>query len=211
MFAGRVEMEKQGRKAQELWLACQTLYNIILYGKQNAEAETYEENQKPLADEVVAIKAAGNNHPFVNTIIDSMPKEALSTGVYTEEAMCERFSKVRRVCRRVAMIDETGSTLFRYFLSYLQSFLVFSKSQPLAADQEVNPEELDSFTILDNAAFYVERGDYVQALRYMNQLQGEARRVAADWIADMRCLLETKQAADALLAHASAAGLGALF
>lgn len=32
----------------------------------------------------------------------------------------ERFSKVERVCRRVALIDENGGSILRYALSYLQ-------------------------------------------------------------------------------------------
>lgn len=45
----------------------------------------------------------------------------------------------------------------------------------------------------------------------MNQLKGESRKAAGDWIVQARLHLETKQAADALLAFASATGLGNLF
>jgi mitofilin len=205
---GRAEMEKQGRKAQELWLACQTLYNVILTGH---ESEVAERRLKPLAGDLQAIKEAGNNHPYVNTVIESFPQEAAEKGVWTHEALLERFSKVRRICKRVAMVDETGATLFRYFLSYLQSLLVFSKSSPLTESDEVDLDNLSTFMILQQASYCMERGDLEQALRYMNQLKGESRNVAQDWINDTRLLLEARQAADALLGHASASGLGSLF
>ena len=44
----------------------------------------------------------------------------------------------------------------------------------------------------------------------MSLLRGEPRLVASDWIKETRLLLEARQAADALLAHAAATGLQAL-
>jgi len=53
----------------------------------------------------------------------------------------------------------------------------------------------------------MDRGDFSMTLRYMNLLKGAARSVAQDWINETRILLETQQAADALMAHAAASGL----
>ena len=47
-------------------------------------------------------------------------------------------------------------------------------------------------------------------MRYLGLLQGEPRLVASDWLREARLLLEARQAADALLAHAAATGLQAL-
>lgn len=44
----------------------------------------------------------------------------------------------------------------------------------------------------------------------MNLLRGEARNVASSWIKEARLTLETRQAADALLAHAAATAVKAL-
>ena len=202
-------MEKQGRRAQELWLACQTLATMIQEGRE--EGATWEEKLKPLKHEVEAIKEAGGSHPMVSVVLDSIPQESINRGVWTEISLMERFQKVRRVCRRVAMVDETRNTLFRYFVSYLQSFFVFSQGKPLTESDEIDPDKLTTFVILDNAKWCLDRGDLEQALRFMNQLTGESRRVASDWIQEARLLLETKQASDALLAYASASGLGALY
>ena len=56
----------------------------------------------------------------------------------------------------------------------------------------------------------MERGDILRALQYMGLLRGEPRRVASDWMSEARLHLEAKQAAQALLAHATAVGLEAL-
>ena len=197
-------MEKQGRKAQELWLACQAL-GAVVSGEENVSIT------QPLGPELEAIKLAGDNHPFVNTVIGSFPAEALKDGIHTEESLNDRYKNLRKVCRRVAMIDETGGTLFRYFLSYLQSCFVFTSAKVISETQDLNEKDLSTFVLVDNAAYCIERGDLAQAVRYINQLKGEPRRVAHDWLQDARLLLETKQATDALLAHASASGLGSLF
>ena len=166
---------------------------------------------KPLANELSAIREAGDDHPFVNTVISSIPDEASKEGVSTPDALLERFHRVRKICRRVVMVDETGGTLFQYLLSWIQSALVGSRSRAFSDEEEIDLSLLNAFTILDNASHAIDRGDLEQAVKYMNQLRGQPRRVAADWIKDARLLLETKQAAEALLSHSAASGLGSLF
>jgi len=76
--------------------------------------------------------------------------------------------------------------------------------------EEVDVDELTVFVLLDRAADCVDRGDLEQAVRYVNQLRAEPRRVAADWLTEARLLLETRQAADVLVAFAVANSLGSL-
>jgi MICOS complex subunit MIC60 len=204
----RAEMEKQGRKAQELWLACQTLQNVVDKGQ---DAATWEEQLKALKPEVSAIREACISNPMIVTILEAIPDAAISRGVWTETALAERFEKVNKICRRVALIDETGGSLFKFFVSYLQSFFVFRSSRVFSESEEINPSGLSTFALLDNARHSLEHNDLEQAVRYINQLRGEPRRVAADWLLEARLRLETKQASEVLLAYASAVGLGSLF
>lgn len=55
--------------------------------------------------------------------------------------------------------------------------------------------------------YYVDRSDFLQALKYLNLLQGASREVVNDWIKETRLMLETQQAANTLMAHAAASGL----
>lgn len=189
-------------------MACQALVSAVMFGIVTEDGDSMP---KPLAKEIVAIKEAGNNHPFVNNVIEAIPEEASWGGVSTPEELTNRFKHVRRVCKRVAMVEETGGTLFQYLLSYMQSLLMFSRSHAFTEEEELDPSEFTTFVILDNAASALDRGDLEQAVRYINQLKGQPRRVAADWLKDARLLLETKQAAVALLSHSAASGLGSLF
>lgn len=58
--------------------------------------------------------------------------------------------------------------------------------------------------------YCVDRGNFTQALRYANLLQGASRNIAADWIDETRLLLETQQAINVLLTHAATSGLAFL-
>lgn len=56
----------------------------------------------------------------------------------------------------------------------------------------------------------MERGNLVQAVKYMNLLQGAPRKIAKDWLKEARLLLETQQATNTLMAHAASSGLSFL-
>lgn len=62
-----------------------------------------------------------------------------------------------------------------------------------------------NFLLFDR--YHVDRGDFLQALKYLNLLQGAPREVANDWMKETRLMLETQQAANTLMAHAAASGL----
>lgn len=195
------------RRSQELWLACQSLYGAIRAGQPGAPPG--DKQMRPLETELTAIREASADHPTVRTILDAMPEEVTKRGVWTEEGLVHRFEKVRSICRKVALVDETNATPFRYMLSYLQSFFIFKGT--ILEDDVVDPEKLDTFVLVESAAYALENGNLEQAVRFMNQLKGEPRRVAADWLKEAVLSLEAQQAANALLAHAAASGLAALF
>lgn len=205
----RAESEKIARVAQDLWLSCIALNGAIRHG--NEVGEEWEQRMKPLRKEVEAVSDAGGKHPFVETLIQTIPEEALDRGVWTEDSLRERFPHVSKVCRRVAMVDETGGTLFKYFLSYFQSFFVFDSVYAKSEHDFVDVEKLDTFSILGHAEYWLEKGDLEQAVRFMNQLTGQARGVASDWVKEAKLLLETRQAAYAVTSFASASGLGTIF
>ena len=201
-------IEKDGRKAQQLWLACQTLVRT-LDGDDDPDAAS---RKVALAADIRAVKEAGNEHVFVNTVINSIPERSLIEGVHTQAALLARFVKVKKMGRRVAMIDETGGSLMKYLLSYVQSLLVVDPVRALGPDDHLPADQLDTFALLACAerCLFAD-GDLEQAVRFVRQLRGQASVVAADWLREATLLLETRQAADALLGHASACGLGSLF
>lgn len=153
--------EKQAKRSQLLWNACQAL---ILAIKSGTNVKSWEEQLKPLQDEISAIaKAAGKRlasntrhignrvpstdayftfpakeDPLVEAVIASIPEEALSRGVFSELALRDRFLNVEKVAYKLANLPEGFVSLPRIFLSYLQSYLLINLSTTIPPAELTN-------------------------------------------------------------------------
>ncbi|XP_072112748.1 MICOS complex subunit MIC60 isoform X3 [Mobula birostris] len=192
--------EEEARKAHQLWLSIEALQYTLKTASGDSPTE-------PLQNAIEAITNSCGDDKFTQALAGALPQECLSRGVYSEEALRHRFYTVRKIARRVAMIDETRNSLFQYFLSYLQSLLLM-EPQVTKPPEELHLEGLDTFKLLSYASFCIEHGDLELAAKFVNQLRGEPRRVAQDWLAEARLTLETKQIIEILSAYANAVGLG---
>ncbi|XP_057353008.1 MICOS complex subunit MIC60 isoform X2 [Manis pentadactyla] len=192
--------EEEARKAHQLWLSVEALK----YSMKTASADL---PTVPLGSAVEAIKVNCSDSEFAQALTAAIPAESLTRGVYSEETLRVRFYAVQKLARRVAMIDETRNSLYQYFLSYLQSLLLFPPQQ-LKPPAELCPEDINPFKLLSYASYCIEHGDLELAAKFVNQLKGESRRVAQDWLNEARMTLETKQIVEILTAYASAVGIG---
>ncbi|XP_063313711.1 MICOS complex subunit MIC60 isoform X2 [Pelobates fuscus] len=197
---GHAAAEEEARRAHHLWLSIEAL-------KFSLKTASGDSPTEPLESAVQGIKASCSKNEFTEALTTALPEESLHRGVYSEEALRARFYAVRNLARRVALIDETRNSLYQYFLSYLQSFLIFEPKH-LKPPSELSSEDLDTFKLLSYASYCIEHGDLELAAKFVNQLKGESRRVAHDWLTEARVTLETKQVIDILSAYASAVGLG---
>ncbi|ROK80932.1 MICOS complex subunit Mic60 [Anabarilius grahami] len=195
-----VTAEEEARKAHQLWLSVEALN----YTLKSAGADSPTE---PLEGAVRAIKESCAENEFAQALATAIPEESLSRGIYSEASLRARFYDIRRLARRVALVDETRNSLYQYFLSYLQSVLLFEREQE-APPAKLAPEDLDTFKLLAYATYSIERGDLELAAKLINQLHGESQRVAQDWLKEARLTLETKQVIGLLSAYANAVGLG---
>ena len=193
----KADAEKRNVEAQELWLACQSLSNAII-GLGDDRDRPY-----PIHSEVESIRRATSDNDVVGKVLDSLSDDVLHRGVYTEESLRRRFPKVKRVCQQVAMVGEDGGGVWSYLVSYLQSLFVM-ETRIASPPTSIDPDELDTHKVLSLATYALENGDTEQAVRYMNQLRGEPRRAAKDWIREARLFLEAKQVARFLTSFASA-------
>uniref|UniRef100_A0A7N4NJE7 MICOS complex subunit MIC60 n=1 Tax=Sarcophilus harrisii TaxID=9305 RepID=A0A7N4NJE7_SARHA len=195
-----VVAEEEARKAHQLWLSVEAL-------KYSLKTASGDGPTIPLGTAVEAIRINCSDNEFAQALTAAIPAESLSRGIYSEDTLRARFQHVQKLARRVAMIDETRNSLYQYFLSYLQSLLVFQPQQ-IKPPAKLVPEDLNTFTLLSYASYSIEHGDLELAAKFVNQLKGESRRVAQDWLNEARVTLETKQVVDILTAYASAMGLG---
>lgn len=203
----RATSEGLARCAQDLWLACIALNSMIHFGNESEGSAAVVHIRK----EVEAVINVGRKHPFVETVANGIPAEAVERGVFTEEQLRTRFIKMSRVCRRLGLITESNASLGHYLVSFLQSFVVFDNVSALTPADQVDIRSLDNYGIVAHAQHFMEKGDLETSLRFMCQLTGESSRAAGDWIKETKLLLETKQAAQSLTAYASATGLANTF
>lgn len=198
-----VKVDREHHNTKEVYLACQLLLRAL--GRENGE------QSKPLKDDVEKVRRSVTNtsvsHPLVQRALLSIPKQALSNGVPLEDTLQWRFSFMREACQRVALIDEDGGNVFQYLLSYLHSLFRLETKVNLEDHMVTLEDYKDTFRLLSLSEHFVSHGDLESAARLVNQLQGEPRRVAADWLAEVRLLLETKQAVSLLCAYALLAEL----
>nr|XP_012629773.1 MICOS complex subunit MIC60 isoform X8 [Microcebus murinus] len=192
--------EEEARKAHQLWLSVEAL-------KYSMKTSSADMPTVPLGSAVEAIRANCSDNEFTQALTAAIPPESLTRGVYSEETLRARFYVVQKLARRVAMIDETRNSLYQYFLSYLQSLLLFP-AQQLKPPEALSPEDINTFKLLSYASYCIEHGDLELAAKFVNQLKGESRQVAQDWLKEARMTLETKQIVEILTAYASAVGIG---
>ncbi|KAM4554985.1 MICOS complex subunit MIC60 isoform 2-T2 [Odontesthes bonariensis] len=192
--------EEEARKAHELWLSVEALS----YTLKTASADL---PTLPLESAAQAVRDSCSSNDFALALASALPEESLQRGVYSEASLRARFNSLRSLARRVALIDESHNSLYQYFLSYLQAALLFENQQE-APPNQLSSEDLDPFKILSYASYCLEHGDLELAAKLVNQLRGEARRVAEGWLTEARLTLETRQVVSLLSAYANAVGLG---
>lgn len=191
----RAAAEAAARARQDLWVAVSAL-----------KAAIGDENRIPLSARAAAVAAACKEDSFISTLLSAIPQQALDDGVYSFGQLKAKFEKVREICKKVSLVTEDGG-LFQTIVSYL-NYKITNESVYIAPVDEVNPETDSMLKLVCHAQWYVEHGDFESALRCMNQLRGEPRRTAFDWISEARVALETKQAVDALHSWVSALNVG---
>ncbi|XP_050068847.1 MICOS complex subunit Mic60 isoform X2 [Anopheles maculipalpis] len=207
-LAEHADAEKSAHQAQALWGACQSLWSSIRAGQ---PGKSWRDQLRPLQDEIAAVARSAEGDELVTVVLKGLPETAVKRGVYPEDALRERFLKVEEVSRRLALIPAEGARLPMYLLSYLQAALIARPDKPISQDELENKpfdfSKLDTYDILNRARYWLDRGDLVKTVQYVNLLQGAPRKAALEWLNEARLLLETQQAASTLMAHAAASGV----
>ncbi|CAG9855002.1 unnamed protein product [Phyllotreta striolata] len=206
------KIEEVAKRGQVLWSACQSLLGALTIG---CPGLTWKDQIRPLSPEIKAIeKSAAEKDELVKAVINSIPTEARDRGVYPEDALRERFFKVEKVARTVALVPAEGAPLPVHLLSFLQSLLLVEAASPIPQaelnDEKIDVSKFNTNEILQRARYWLDRGDFVQTLKYMNLLKGAPRCVAGQWMDEARIYLETRQAANTLMAYAASGGLSYL-
>lgn len=199
---------------KQVWFLCQQLNDCLksspLQGIEKEPVQLLTEAVLPVLERIAKNEETS---PLVRLAVQSIQdrKDLMHRGVYTEDALIARFDKVSRVCQRVSMIGDEGGSLWRFLLSYAMPSLLFDRVWPIPAeelrDEVVNVRSLDTFSIVARVRHHLKHRNLEMSLRYANQLKGEARKAASDWIKDVRNHLEIRQASTLIQAQAAAVSL----
>ncbi|CAJ0570260.1 unnamed protein product, partial [Mesorhabditis spiculigera] len=200
-LTSRVALDAENRRSKQFWIACHNLIDTIVHGQK--AGKTMEARRAPLKASLDILNEVNPEDEVVTTIVHSFPKQATSSGVYTELDLKNRFDKLYTVGRRSAWVGENGGSLGRYFWSYIRSVLSLDLPMHYTREDKFDPNVLDNLELLSRARWYVEQNDFPSALKIVQLLQGEPRLLARDWIMDTRAHLETRLLAELLVAHAA--------
>ncbi|KAL0811330.1 hypothetical protein ABMA28_009743 [Loxostege sticticalis] len=199
----RLKAEREARRSQELWAAGASLLAATKKGDPIVKVDK----------EIDAIeKASGEDDKLVQTVLKAIPPSVRTNGIVPESVLRERYHRMEKAALRVALVEQDGGPLPIYILSWVQSMVLFMKLSCIPqAEVDKPPQEpskdLDTFDLLRRARFWIERGNLAAAVRYVSSLEGASRLAASTWFEAARSHLETRQAAEAVLAHAAALGL----
>lgn len=80
-----------------------------------------------------------------------------------------------------------------------------------SADEKIDVNSADNYELLSRSKYFVDNGDYDNAIRVAQLLRGEPGRIARDWIADTRTYLETRWLAELLVAHAAVTSIRSIY
>jgi mitofilin len=190
------------KKQQELRAACETLNKALQNADKDEETELHS-----FAKELSALKTSASDDKFVLAVLEGMPKAVLAGGeVPSLLSLYTRFDKVLKVCHRVALVPEHGG-LGSYLVSSIAGMLTFNTLPYNIIDRETPLDKMDTYELLHQAEAYVNHGDLEMAARCLNQLQGEPRRVAGDWLSDARLYLEMRQATKVIAEYVAASSV----
>ncbi|XP_050685144.1 MICOS complex subunit Mic60-like isoform X2 [Leptidea sinapis] len=123
-------------------------------------------------------KAKGDGDKLVETVMKAIPASVMEDGLIPESVLKEKYRRLPGIPREE--IEKPPKEPF---------------------------DGLDTFDKLQRARYWMEHGNIAAAIRYVNSLEGASRLVAISWLNAAVALLETRQAAEAILAHAAALGL----
>ena len=141
----------------------------------------------PFIKELVALKEIASDNETVNAAIASVNPSAYQRGIFTSPQLIDRFRRVAGEVRKASLLpDDAG--VASHASSWVLSHMMFKK-EGLAEGSDVE-------SILTRTQTFLEEGDLDSAAREMNGLEGWAKTLSKDWLAEVRKVLEVQQALD---------------
>lgn len=140
---------------------------------------------RPFIRELVAVKELATDDQVVEAAIASINPTAYQRGIPSTSQLIERFRRVASEVRKASLLPEDAG-IASHAASVVLSKVMFKK------DAVADGDDVES--VLVRTENLLEEGNVDAAAREMNSLQGWAKILSKDWLADARRVLEVKQA-----------------
>ncbi|KAL4810977.1 mitochondrial inner membrane protein Mitofilin [Aspergillus unguis] len=144
---------------------------------------------RPFVRELVAVKELAGDDPVVEAAIASINPTAYQRGIPSTSQIIERFRRVADEVRKASLLPEDAG-IASHAASLVLSKVMFKK------DAEAGSDDVES--VLLRTENLLEEGNLDDAAREMNSLKGWAKILSKDWLADVRRVLEVKQALEVI-------------
>ncbi|KAL8906520.1 MAG: hypothetical protein Q9171_006245 [Xanthocarpia ochracea] len=154
---------------------------------------------RPFLTELATLKELATNDPVISSAIASINPTAYQRGVPTTSQLIDRFRRVAAEVRKASLLPENAGVA-SHAASYLLSRLMFKKQGMTMGD--------DVESVLTRTETLLEEGRLDEAAREINCLDGWAKSLSADWLGEVRKVLEVRQAVDVMGTQARLLGLG---
>lgn len=140
---------------------------------------------RPFVRELVAVKELAADDPVVDAAIASINPTAYQRGIPSTAQIIERFRRVADEVRKASLLPEDAG-IASHAASLVLSKVMFKKDAVAGSD--------DVESVLVRTENLLEEGNIDAAAREMNSLKGWAKILSKDWLAEVRRVLEVKQA-----------------
>lgn len=153
------------------------------------ESAASEAKPRAFVREMAALKLVADGDPVVDAAIASINPAAYQRGIPNQPQLIDRFRRVANEVRKASLLPENAGVA-SHAASLLLSKVMFKK--------EGHPTGNDVESVLTRTEALLEEGDLDGAAREMNSLSGWAKVLSRDWLADVRKVLEVKQALEVI-------------
>lgn len=163
-----------------------------------------------IAQVVGECKNSAPKDPFVQTILGTIPGQALTHGIYTPNSLKKRFDNVFTECKKNALFPHSSNIVLSSLSNLYGKLLLFTvKPQYDNAEDfyKHGIDGMDTKDLLVQAKYFMDRQLVTEAVRCMIQLKGLPRHLAQDWISQARLFLEVHQASHTIIHYALSEGL----
>ncbi|KAL8703170.1 MAG: hypothetical protein Q9201_003646 [Fulgogasparrea decipioides] len=154
---------------------------------------------RPFITELATLKELATTDPVISSAIASINPTAYQRGVPTTSQLIDRFRRVASEVRKASLLPEDAGVA-SHAASYVLSRVMFKKKGMTIGD--------DVESVLTRTETLLEEGRLDEAAREMNGLDGWAKSLSADWLGEVRKVLEVRQAVDVMGTEARLLGLG---